>query len=92
MSVAMLYDIHGNLTALQAVRVPSGHRHTQFERTIAGVLVVNPGRAGKPYEDEAGACRTLDLAHRRTPFEGATGPRAGRDAAIENFETVAVGA
>ena len=36
--------------------------------------------------------RTLDLVHRRTRYEGAPALRAGRDEAISNVETVAVGA
>jgi len=48
-----------------------GHTHTQFERTIAGKRVVNSGSVGMPYEDEPGAYWTLDLVHRRTPYEGA---------------------
>jgi putative phosphoesterase len=72
--------------------VVCGHTHSQFERTLAGVRVVNSGSVGMPYEDEPGAYWTLDLEHRRTAYAGAPEPRAGRDEAIANFETVAVGA
>jgi putative phosphoesterase len=72
--------------------VVCGHTHTQFERTIAGVRVVNSGSVGMPYEDEPGAYWTLDLVHRQTPYEGAPEPQARRDEAIAHFETVAVGA
>jgi putative phosphoesterase len=51
--------------------VVCGHTHTQFERTIAGRRVVNSGSVGMPYENEPGAYWTLDLEHRRTPYEGA---------------------
>jgi len=51
--------------------VVCGHTHTQFERRVAGVRVVNAGSVGMPYEDEAGAYWLLDHVHRRTPYEGA---------------------
>jgi putative phosphoesterase len=48
-----------------------GHTHTQFERVVAGRRVLNSGSVGLPYEDEPGAYWTLDLVHRRTPYDGA---------------------
>ena len=51
--------------------VVCGHTHMQFDRRIAGKRVVNAGSVGRPYEDEPGAYWLLDLAHRRTPYEGA---------------------
>ena len=56
-------------------RVVCGHTHTQFERTVAGMRVVNSGSVGMPYEDEPGAYWPLDLEHRRTPYDGAEARR-----------------
>ena len=64
--------------------VVCGHTHTQFERDVAGVRVVNSGSVGMPYEDEPGAYWTLDLVHRRTPFPGAV-VRASREEAVAAF-------
>ena len=61
--------------------VVCGHTHTQFERTIAGIRVVNSGSVGMPYEEEPGAYWTLDLEHRRTGYDGAV-LRASRDEAV----------
>ena len=66
--------------------VVCGHTHLQFERTIAGIRVVNSGSVGNPYEDEPGAYWTLDLVHRRTPYQGAPPPQMGRDEAIALFD------
>lgn len=63
--------------------VVCGHTHMQFERTIAGKRVVNSGSVGSPYEDEPGAFWTLDLEHRRTPYEGAS--VAGKEEALAYF-------
>jgi predicted phosphodiesterase len=70
---------------LDADVVVCGHTHTQFERTVAGKRVVNSGSVGMPYEDLPGAYWTLDLEHRRTPYEGAPPPRQGRDEAVAFF-------
>lgn len=64
--------------------VVCGHTHMQFDRTIAGKRVVNSGSVGMPYEDEPGAYWTLDLVHRRTPYDGAT-LRASREDALSEF-------
>jgi putative phosphoesterase len=64
--------------------VVCGHTHMQFERTIAGTRVVNSGSVGMPYEDEPGAYWTLDLEHRRTPYDGAE-LRASREEAVAEF-------
>jgi len=64
--------------------VVCGHTHTQFERVVAGVRVINSGSVGMPYEEEAGAYWTLDLVHRRTPYEGAA-LRASREEAVAAF-------
>ena len=63
--------------------VVCGHTHTQFAREIAGTRVVNSGSVGMPYEDEPGAFWTLDLEHRRTPYEGAVAQ--GREEAVALF-------
>jgi predicted phosphodiesterase len=81
--------------------VVCGHTHTQFERWIGGVRVVNAGSVGMPYENEPGAYWALvgpDVDHRRTVYEPDVGdypfelPSASRDEAIAFFEQHAVGA
>jgi putative phosphoesterase len=69
---------------LDVPTVVCGHTHTQFERTVAGVSVVNAGSVGMPYEEEPGAYWLLDLVHRRTPYEGAE-LKASRDEAVSEF-------
>ena len=64
--------------------VVCGHTHMQFERTVAGVRVINAGSVGMPYEDEPGAYWLLDLVHRRTPYEGAQ-LQATREEALAEF-------
>jgi putative phosphoesterase len=69
---------------LDVATVVCGHTHTQFERTVAGVRVVNAGSVGMPYEEEPGAYWMLDLVHRRTPYEGAE-LKATREEAVSEF-------
>ena len=69
---------------LDVPTVVCGHSHTQFERTIAGVRVINAGSVGMPYEDGPGAYWLLDLVHRRTPYEGAE-LGASREEAVSEF-------
>ena len=69
---------------LDVPTVVCGHTHTQYERTIAGVHVVNAGSVGMPYEEEPGAYWLLDLAHRRTPYDGAE-LKATREEAVAEF-------
>jgi putative phosphoesterase len=64
--------------------VVCGHTHSQFERVVAGKRVVNSGSVGMPYEDEPGAYWTLDLDHRRTPYDGAK-LEATREEAVAFF-------
>jgi putative phosphoesterase len=64
--------------------VVCGHTHMQFDRVLAGKRVINSGSVGMPYEDEPGAYWTLDLVHRRTPYEGAT-LQASREEALTEF-------
>ena len=76
--IAFLFD------RLDVSTVVCGHTHTQYERTVAGVRVVNAGSVGIPYEDEPGAYWLLDLEHRRTPYEGAK-LQTSREKAVAEF-------
>jgi putative phosphoesterase len=76
--IAFLFD------GLDVSTVVCGHSHTQFDRTVAGVGVVNAGSVGMPYEEEPGAYWLLDLVHRRTPYDGAT-LTASREEAVAEF-------
>jgi predicted phosphodiesterase len=69
---------------LDVPTVVCGHSHTQFDRTVAGVRVVNAGSVGMPYEEESGAYWLLDLDHRRTPYGGAE-LAATKDQAVAEF-------
>jgi putative phosphoesterase len=69
---------------LEVPTVVCGHTHTQYERTVAGIHVVNAGSVGMPYEEEPGAYWLLDLAHRRTLYEGAE-LKATREEAVAEF-------
>jgi putative phosphoesterase len=76
--IAFLFD------GLDLSAVVCGHTHTQFERTVAGLRVVNAGSVGMPYEEEPGAYWLLDLDHRRTPYDGAK-LIATREEAVSEF-------
>ena len=76
--IAFLFD------GLDASTVVCGHSHSQFERTVGGVRVVNAGSVGMPYEEEPGAYWLLDLVHRRTPYDGAE-LKATREEAVSEF-------
>ncbi len=76
--IAFLFDGLGVST------VVCGHSHTQFERTVGNVRVVNAGSVGMPYEEEPGAYWLLDLVHRRTPYDGAE-LTATREEAVAEF-------
>jgi putative phosphoesterase len=69
---------------LDVSTVVCGHTHMQFDRTVAGVRVINAGSVGMPYEEEPGAYWLLDLEHRRTPYDGAT-LQASREEAVALF-------
>ena len=69
---------------LDVTTIVCGHTHTQFERSVAGVRVVNAGSVGMPYEEEPGAYWLLDLAPRRTPYAGAE-LKATREEAVAEF-------
>jgi len=76
--IAFLFD------GLDVPTVVCGHTHTQFERTVGGVRVVNAGSVGMAYEEEPGAYWLLDLVRRRTPYEGAE-LLASREEAVAEF-------
>lgn len=76
--IAFLFD------GLDVPVVVCGHTHTQYERTVAGVRVVNAGSVGMAYEDEPGAYWLLDLVHRCTPYDGAE-LKASREEAVAEF-------
>jgi predicted phosphodiesterase len=76
-----------------------GHTHIQFDRTVAGVRIVNAGSVGMAYENEPGAYWALlgpDVEFRRTSFEPDLGdypgewPSATRTEATDFFERLAV--
>ena len=49
-----------------------GHTHVQYERTVAGLRVLNPGSVGIPYADEPGAYWAVlgpDVELRRTEYD-----------------------
>jgi predicted phosphodiesterase len=73
--------------AVDAELVVCGHTHMQFERTIAGVRVVNSGSVGMPYEDESGAYWRLDLEPRRTQYDGAE-LTSSREEAVGHFTDI----
>jgi putative phosphoesterase len=76
--ISFLFD------GLDAATVVCGHTHTQYERTVGSVRVVNAGSVGMPYEEEPGAYWLLDLAHRRTPYDGAE-LGASKEEAVSEF-------
>jgi putative phosphoesterase len=76
--IAFLFD------GLDVATVVCGHTHMQYERTVAGVRVVNAGSVGAPYEDEPGAYWLLDLVHQRTAYDGAE-LTASREEAVAEF-------
>src|SRR5215475_12965005 len=76
--IAFLFD------GLDVPTVVCSHTHTQYERTVGHVRVVNAGSVGMPYEEEPGAYWMLDLTHRRTAYEGAE-LTATREEAVSKF-------
>jgi putative phosphoesterase len=76
--IAFLFD------GLEVPTVVCGHTHTQYERSVRGIRVVNAGSVGMPYEEEPGAYWLLDLVHRRTRYEGAE-LKASREEAVSEF-------
>jgi putative phosphoesterase len=50
----------------------TGHTHSQYDREVAGIRVVNPGSVGMPYEHRPGAYWALlgpDVELRRTEYD-----------------------
>ena len=76
--IAFLFD------GLDVSTVVCGHTHTQYERRVEGIRLVNAGSVGMPYEEEPGAYWLLDLEHRRTPYDGAE-LKATREEAVAEF-------
>lgn len=72
---------------LDVSTVVCGHTHTQFERVVAGVRIVNSGSVGMPYEEEPGAYWRLDLEPRRTQYDGAE-LTASREEAVAHFTDI----
>jgi putative phosphoesterase len=72
---------------LDVSTVVCGHTHTQFERAVAGVRIVNSGSVGMPYEERPGAYWTLDLEPRRTEYAGAE-LKASREEAVSHFTDI----
>ncbi|MGI8421142.1 MAG: metallophosphoesterase family protein [Gaiellaceae bacterium] len=80
--------------------VVCGHTHTQFERRIAGIRVVNAGSVGMAYENSPGAYWTLlgpGVARYSALYDLDTGdypdkwPASSREEAVEHFERFAGG-
>ncbi|HYM63443.1 MAG TPA: metallophosphoesterase family protein [Gaiellaceae bacterium] len=60
------------LTGVRERIVVCGHTHTQFDRRVAGVRLVNAGSVGMPYESQGGAYWALltpDVDLRRTDYD-----------------------
>ena len=76
--IAFLFD------GLAVSTVVCGHTHTQYERRVEGIRLLNAGSVGMPYEEEPGAYWLLGLDHRRSPYEGAE-LQATREEAVAEF-------
>ena len=76
--------------AVDADVVVCGHTHVPFDRTVAGVRVVNSGSVGASYDDEPDACWTLDLEPRRTAYQGMAPAATSREDWLEWCESHAV--
>ena len=64
--------LRGLLAGIDERVVVCGHTHVQFDRTVAGIRVVNAGSVGAPYEAEPGAYWALlgrDVELRRTFYD-----------------------
>ena len=75
------------LAGLDVSTVVCGHTHTQFERAVGGVRIVNSGSVGMPYEEKPGAYWLLDLEPRYTPYPGAE-LKASREEAVAHFTDI----
>jgi len=85
------------LSGVDADVVVCGHTHTQFDRRIGDVRLVNAGSVGMPYESEPGAYWALldgtEVAFRRTEYVAGDvsewpgeWPQASPEEATELFE------
>src|SRR5262249_9703914 len=72
---------------LDVSTVVCGHTHTQFERVVAGVRIVNSGSVVMQYEEEPGAYWRLDLEPRRTQYDGAE-LKASSEEAVGHFTDI----
>ncbi|HEX4216247.1 MAG TPA: metallophosphoesterase family protein [Candidatus Dormibacteraeota bacterium] len=75
-TAARLADL---LTGIDERVVICGHTHVQFDRTAAGIRVVNAGSVGRPCEAEPAAYWALldgDVKLRRTSYDIASGVQA----------------
>jgi putative phosphoesterase len=69
------------LEGVEQDAVVCGHTHMQYDRTINGIRVVNPGSVGMPYERAPGAYWALigpDVALQRTAYDVAAAAEAIR--------------
>ncbi len=69
-----------------------GHTHTQFDRHVDGIRIINAGSVGMPYENEPGAYWTLvgpDIEPRRTPYDLADAADRTRATHFPGAETFA---
>lgn len=76
--------VAGILASVREETVVCGHTHTQFDRAIGGIRLVNAGSVGMAYEDEPGAYWALfgpGVELRRTAYD--------RDAAAERIRKTA---
>ena len=79
------------LAGVAADVVVCGHTHVQYDRTVAGVRVVNAGSVGMPYEGRRGAFWALlgpDVELRRTEYDAEAAAARFRDAAPELAEVL----
>jgi len=92
--------VRSSFAHVTADLVVVGHTHMQFDRTVAGLRIVNAGSIGMAYEESPDAYWTLlgpEVEHRHSAFEPDLGdypdewPSASRDEAVSYFETLAVG-
>lgn len=75
-------EIASWFAGVSARLVVCGHTHRQFDRTVAGLRVVNAGSVGMPHEDRPGAYWALldgdTVELRRTEYDSALpGPATG---------------
>jgi len=52
-------ELEALISGVDADLILIGHTHAQFDRTIGGVRLVNPGSVSNPYPPDLGACYAL---------------------------------